>query len=126
MRRDMTLVRRILKTVNESPGPVGIDQLVNDGDSREKVGEHIRLMREAGLLEAGLLEARILAADGDPFYSATVTRLTWEGHDYLAAVGASDVWRTVQEEGARAGLELTLDTAKALAAKAIERKLGLD
>lgn len=121
MRRDMTLVRRILKTVNESPGPVGIDQLVNDGDSREKVGEHIRLMREAGLLEA-----RILAADGDPFYSTTVTRLTWEGHDYLAAVGAPDVWRTVQEEGARAGLELTLDTAKALAAKAIERKLGLD
>lgn len=121
MRRDMTLVRRILKTVNESPGPVGIDQLVNDGDSREKVGEHIRLMREAGLLEA-----RILAADGDPFCSATITRLTWEGHDYLAAVGASDVWRTVQEEGARAGLELTLDTAKALAAKAIARKLGLE
>ena len=121
MRRDMTLVRRILKTVNESPGPVGIDQLVNDADGREKVGEHIRLMREAGLVEA-----RILAADGDPFYSATITRLTWEGHDYLAAVGASDVWRTVQEEGARAGLELTLDTAKALAAKAIERKLGLD
>lgn len=121
MRRDMDLVRRILRTVADAPGAVDIGALTTAGDDREKVGEHIRLMTEAGLVQSS-----IRAAGNDPYYWASVSRLTWKGQDYLAAVGADDVWDAVKREGVRAGLELTLDTAKALASKAIARKLGLE
>ena len=121
MRRDLDLVRRILRSVADAPGPVEIGALTTATEGRAKVGEHVRIMTEAGLVKASFF-----AADNDPYGRVTISRLTWAGQDYLAAVRPDDVWEAVKAEGLRAGVELTLDTVKALASKAIARKLGLE
>ena len=52
MKRDMELVRDILKTVEDSEGPVGAEEFVGAGWSMDTVYYHIRLMDAHGLIDA--------------------------------------------------------------------------
>lgn len=71
MKRDMDLVRSILLKVADSDEPISIDDLVDDEHSRQLIGYHISIMRDAGLINAS-----ITSADDDPYYECAISSLT--------------------------------------------------
>lgn len=88
MRRDMDLVRKILKLVeaHETALNVGWDLAV-DGYTDEQIGYHIHLMGQAGLVIA--IDSTTMS-DTSP--SAMVSSLTWQGHDFLESIKDDDLW----------------------------------
>lgn len=83
MKRDMNLVRLILREVEKvdpTQGPVGI-QFRDEGYDDATVFEHVRTIIEAGLLDGTVI-------DGYPrsgyVPQMAISGLTWVGHDFLA------------------------------------------
>jgi len=76
-----------------------------DGWSDDTLRDHLRLM-----VEAGLLHGRVDAAGGVVF-----DRLSWAGHDFLAAVRQDSVWRKVRARLAAAGGGIAFEAVKTLA-----------
>ena len=110
MKRDMDLVREILKDLSEANGPLDASAFVTDARGRELVGYHFRIMSEAGLIVA-----TIMSGDNDPYYVCRAVRLTWEGEDFLAAVASDTVWGKVKKAVAKAVGDASLETFKAVA-----------
>ena len=109
MRRDMELVRRILIAAEESDCPLPAAALSDARTPEAVVARHIALMRDAGLVRASVEED----LSGNVF--ACVRSLTWEGHDYLAAVRSDAVWGEVKRRVASKLGDAALDTMKAVA-----------
>lgn len=111
MRRDMDLVRRILKGLADSDGPLPAGAFADAENGLAKVCLHLRIMDEAGLIVAS-----VRYADNRP-YDGTAARLTWEGYDFLAAVESDTVWSKVKSHVAKLAGDASLETFKALAVK---------
>lgn len=92
MKRDMDLVRSILKTVGDAEGSVSIEGLIDDRHDKELVGYHIRLIEEAGFVKA-----TIRGADDDPYYFCVISRLTWKGNDFLDSIRDETVWEKTKK-----------------------------
>lgn len=120
MRRDLDLVREMLQTVADAPGSVDASAWVTDTRPRELVGYHVTMLRDAGLVRAS-----VLAAGGDPYYSCRVDALTWEGHDYLAAVSDPGVWSHVKRKLAAVGGDAALSVVKQVASAVALELVGL-
>lgn len=110
MKRDMDLVREILKELSETDRPLDASAFVTDKRSREFVGYHIRIMQEAGLIVA-----RIMSGDNDEYYMCQAVRMTWDGQDYLAAISSDTVWSKVKKTIAKTVGDASLATIKSLA-----------
>src|SRR4051794_8971403 len=105
MQRDMNLVRQILLDIeareDTAPRPVqiaGVDPAI--------VMRHVEMLNEAGFLEAKILRS------GRDFgiAQAVVSDLTWEGHDFLAALKDEGVWNKIKHSlspAELAGMPLT-------------------
>ena len=87
MRRDLDLVRTILKTCADASGPVDVHAFTDDAHSFELVAYHVQIMQETGLVEASLLREA-----GGSIIRATVGPLTWAGNDFLDAVRSDSIW----------------------------------
>ncbi len=109
MKRDMDLVRHILKVVEEADEPVPIRSLVTDKWGKGEIGHHMVIMQEAGLLTAS-----IQAAGGDPYYSAYANRLTWAGHDFLDAARSDTIWDKAKDAAKKLGGSVSFDVFKSL------------
>lgn len=125
MKRDMELVRDILTSVEdlESPDDITSASKIADrlgGTSKEKVQYHVEIMNEGGLLDATLTHD-----SGGGVISATVSRMTWEGHEFLDAARNSDIWAQVQNAASEKSLSLTMDVMKHALKHYTEEKLGL-
>ena len=108
MKRDMSLIRELLMYVEQQPADGVIQQvLVPDGIDPGTVGEHIELLIERGLVEGEVIDPR------SPSF-ASKRRLTWEGHDFLAAIRNDTVWRKILAKARELGDSLTLEVAKEL------------
>jgi Hypothetical protein (DUF2513) len=117
MKLDLELVRELLLEVEKAPANTYPEVELPERDENE-VLEHLELLIEADLLEGTKHESgmgedgRLLAVD--------VTRLTWEGHQFLANARNEQVWaRTraiVKEKGGAASFAVVkgLLTATAL------------
>lgn len=104
MRRDWDLARRILLAMEAQEtarGELHPDQV--QGYDAEIVSYHIRLLRDAGLIEAECSQA--LGAR----LSCIATSLTWTGHEFLDAIRRDTVWHRVQGLVRERGLELSFD-----------------
>lgn len=110
MKRDMDLVREILKELSETDRPLDASTFVTDTRSKAVVGYHFRIMQEAGLIVA-----RIMSADNDPYYVCQAVRMTWDGEDFLAAIASDTVWSKVKKTIAKTVGDASLATFKALA-----------
>lgn len=90
MKRDMALVRKILETVEDGEGPVGVGEWDSLGESldgraeRERLRGHLRL-----LVGAGYVELREGDKLGEPLDCITC-HLTWAGHSYLDELRMKD------------------------------------
>ena len=115
MKRDMDLVRNLLLGIEERDRGDGNwtsfgDLTLPEGTETPEpmVQEHLRL-----LLEAGLIEAMV-----DNTWSSRAVRpirLTWAGHDFLAAIRDEGVWSSTKEAVGKVGGTAALETWRAAA-----------
>lgn len=100
LRRDMTLIRMLLLSV-ESGGQSGRDfSAWND----ETIRRHLAMM-----IEGGLLSGKATAAE------AVVDGITWAGHEFLDSVRQDAVWRKVLKKLTETGGGLALEAVKTYA-----------
>lgn len=118
MKRDMDLVRNILRAVEEKGDLHDCIDLEIAGHSKEEVLYHVRLLREAGLLEvadlSGLWELHL-----------SPKRLTWSGHDFLDAAKNDTVWNNAKEIVKDKGGSIPFEVLKALLIKLASSLVGL-
>lgn len=122
MRRDMDLIRHILRLTADADDAMETDCLATDVYTQRQVDYHVAIMREAGLLDVETRE----------YKSGTrrsILGLTWAGQDYLAAVEDSTVWKRTKDTVARTVGSTTLavikSTAEGVATAAIGKAIGL-
>lgn len=123
MRRDMDLVRLILLETEGRSRPFDSAELADEGHSSDEIAYHVRIMKQAGLLDA------ILSSDLSLNYSATVVGLTWDGQDFLDAVRNDGVWQKIKRglrDGVKSvGFDSIKKVAVSLGTAALEAQLGL-
>ena len=112
MKRDMDLVRSILKDLSESSGPLDASTLANDSHGVDEVAYHIGIM-----IDAGLITGRVTRDWSGNAVSARADALTWSGNDFLDAVANDVVWAKVKKTVGKSIGSATLDMLKALAVK---------
>ncbi len=113
MRRDMDLVRFILREVEDAGGPVRARELVGDDRAFDEVLYHIELLHAHGLIDA-----RVTRTKGAT--SAVVLGLTWDGCDYLDAMRDDRVWERAKAAICEAVGSTTMGVVKTACVKAAE------
>lgn len=112
MRRDMDLVRAILKEMSESTGSLDANALTDGSNDFATVAYHVEIMIDAGLIRGNVQKAM----GGNPIY-ASIDSITWEGNDFLDAVANDGVWSKVKKSIAKTIGSASFDMTKALAVK---------
>jgi len=112
MKRDMDLIRQIMKAIEELPaeGPFTSFQLQDCGKDSREIMEHVALLVRSGYLEAIC----------EPEYNRMIIqRITWVGHDFLDAARDDEVWQEAKTRLKKIGsftfaivLEVLKDEAK--------------
>ena len=116
MKRDMDLIRKILRAVEESAFKPGILQI--DGYTSEEVAYHSKLLCDEELI-TGL---DVSSQDGEGYL---IEGLTWTGHDFLDASRNDTVWNKAKEVIKDKGGGFTFDILKSLLNKLLsEQVLG--
>ena len=124
MKRDMDLCRKILLATEEMPPngevrseglamPLGIDANVID--------YHITLLVEAGLVDG------IDVSTLENSYSFIITRLTWEGHEFLDSARDDGHWsqaKGVAEKAGAWGFSAISNILASIATEAWKQQLG--
>lgn len=112
MRRDLDLVREILREVAESDGAVDARALATEGHPFEEVAYHFGIM-----IDAGLAEGDVTRSWGGGAVCARIDRLTWAGNDFLDAVASDRVWSKVKRTVAKTVGTASFESVKALAVR---------
>jgi hypothetical protein len=122
MKRDPDLIRSILILAEVQPAGEWTSDLSSLNVDNETAVEHVRLARDAGLLEANITNL-----PGKSF--ALIIRLTPAGHDFLAQARQPELWNQAKDTVAKAGVGGTVEVFKTvlsqLAAAAIKAQLGI-
>jgi hypothetical protein len=120
VKRDMDLVREILLKVESDPALNGshweeFDTSDFPGHSLEEIAYHIDL-----LLEAKLVEGDSTLDSGVP----AISRLTWEGHEFIGSTSDPDIWAKVKER-TKGFPDVAISVMWELAKAELKKKLGL-
>ncbi|MBT1166725.1 DUF2513 domain-containing protein [Bifidobacterium simiarum] len=120
MRRDLDLVRTILKTCADSTQPASASAFVDDAHPFPLVAYHAKIMQDAGLIEARLIRA----SDGN-IVQADILSLTWEGNDFLDAVRSDTIWSKTKQKIATTVGSVAFELVKTVAIGFASQALGL-
>lgn len=124
MRRDDDLIRKLMLDLEQSSGRITDSHSV-EGYTRNEVAYHLALIVKSGLAEG---PKPIYPSDGsDPTIPAAVmvTRLTPEGHDFIADLRDDTVWEEVKERTAKVGGSVSLELLKQVATAVVKQTLNL-
>ena len=123
MKRDMDLVRKILMVCADHEHGFAPRALQIEGYSEEQVGHHAYLMLEAGLVKG---------VDVTPKHAtspqASVTSITWDGHEFLEASRDEGLWSKAKKAAGSSGgmvLEVLKSVLVGLATDAAKKAAGL-
>ena len=97
MKREMDLIRLLLIQVETSEEPRGMGQYP----------EEERAYNAALLIEAGLVKGTVVPNAEGGIHASVMTRLTWEGRDFLDAARSDTVWNKAKEKVFKPGLSWT-------------------
>jgi Hypothetical protein (DUF2513) len=121
MKRDFSLIRNILMTVEDAqPGEV-IQNFQHDGSDARTVAEHVRLLQEADFIEADFASQ---LGSSEFFYA--VTRLTWKGHEFLANAKNDTLWKKVIAQAQEKGTSVSLSVLDSMLSAAAKKYLGIE
>jgi hypothetical protein len=120
MKRDLELVRAILLALEAADHGFAPHPFTVPGYDADTIGHHVWLMQQGGLLTASTVVAM---HDASPI--AIPESITWQGHEFLAAVRNDTVWRKVKADVKDKGLAVPFSVIQTLALKIIEKLAGL-
>lgn len=128
MKRDMDLVRDILLFFEqrETQRTISADDIIEGkevqiaGYDGRLISDHVDIMAEAGLLE-GVAENN----SSGMMIQFHPSRLTWEGHEFLAAARNKGVWEKFKNRANETGLNLPFSVVKSLLTRILEQEVGL-
>lgn len=109
LKRDMDLVRYILEQVESRKYEVNASELVNGRHDEAEVVYHVRIMKQAGLLDARIED------DLSGNHYAIIFGLTWDGQEFLSLVRDSSVWSKIKTEVMNKTGSLSFEVLKELA-----------
>lgn len=119
MKRDFDLIRSILLQVEKADSGKPVHSLQVDESVADAVlAEHIQLA-----IDASLIEGQVISDDPVGF---AITRLTWQGHDFLEHARNDTLWKKVQAEAKTKGTSVTIHILNSLLEKAAAKYAGLE
>ena len=117
MKRDWDVIREVLTEIETAPSSertnltYGVGpEYPTEGASK---GEHALLLWKAGFISA----IDITTYGGHAILSP---ELTWQGHELLDTVRSKAVWERIKTTAHEKGIELTVDSVKALGKMALD------
>ena len=117
MKRDLELVRKIVLTMEDSPGGYSPEMKI-EGYSDEEVGYHCYL-----IVDAGLATGVNMTAYSERSPNWLVTCLTWAGHEFAEASRDEGRWKQawgiVKEKGGSVTIAVLSELLTALMKKAL-------
>jgi DNA-binding transcriptional ArsR family regulator len=130
MQRDMEILRTLLLKLEQQemdPGSIrGLschgEELAIEGIDGAAIGHHLEMMIDAGLIH--VLDDRM--SNGHEIY---FQRISWQGHEFLAAIRDQEVWKQTKAAAKTGGVEALSaiwDIAKAVGKAELKRRTGLD
>lgn len=91
MKRDMELIRKIILEVekfDDNPTDLKIENY-----NEQEIGHHVYLLKQAGLVDG--IDLPITFNSTLP--TAKPTNLTWDGHEFAAAIRNESIWNKAIE-----------------------------
>ncbi len=118
MTRDWDRIREVLLEVELMPKSErrSFEYKVSRLQDGSQKSEHAILLWRAGFLSG---------VDGSSLKEEALIspQLTWEGHDLLATIQSKPVWERVKQISVEKGVDLTLESVKALGSLALKAVL---
>lgn len=124
MKRDLELIRELLLRVEALPVGHFLSNIEIDGYSPDVIGEHVRLLQEAGFIDAKV-------SKGNSQMGVTIVvgyaidRLLNDGHDFIENAKSDTVWEKAREQVAEKAGDVSLTVLKAVLAKTAMQLFGL-
>ena|SRR5947209_8159548 len=115
MKRDMDLIRLLLRSLEDETEPPELKTY----DERTKAN-HAAL-----LIEQGLAEGVIAQMGFNEIARADLDRLTWAGHDFLDASRDETLWKKAKEKFMKPGAAFTFEILKQWLQLEIKKVTGL-
>ena len=116
MKRDMGLIRKVLICVENDESYLDID-----GYDRDYLKYHALILIEAGLLDG---EVRNYLENTSTIPSQVdITRLTWNGHEFLDNIRSEEVWAKIKSEFKDASVSTIVSVGKQLAENFAKNKI---
>lgn len=94
MKRDIDFIRELLLKAEEisGEGAKPVSQIDLSTDDEDKIGYHLHLLKEEGLLEAGVSETTM-----GTYIPGAIIGLTWQGHEFLENIRNDSIWSKVKD-----------------------------
>jgi len=121
MKRDMDLVRKILKKIRDHEDPYGLNGIPEiEGYSNSEISYHVDILSDAGLLTSEPLGE--LGVDYNDFFHIN---LTWYGQDFIDAAEDETIWEKAKKTVLKPGVSFTFDILKEWLKSEIKEKIGM-
>ena len=120
MKRDMDLVRAILRRIEAQPPGEDLRSPKIEGYDQATVLHHLEL-----LSDANLIEAHFTRSDQRGIVAAVVERLTWQGHEFLSAASNESVWQKAKAKMKDFGGSMPLTVLQSLLIELAKKQAGL-
>ena len=92
MKQDTDLIRKILLEIEADEHRFIHRQIEIEGYTQEEIGYHTVLLGEAGLAE--IIE---VTSHSSKSPEALITRLTWDGHEFLDSARQNHIWNQAKD-----------------------------
>ena len=113
MKRDWDTIREILTTLENNTSSNNIQLSDFPSQEAENISYHVELLLEANLVDGEMDE--ILGREPSDF---DISRLTWNGHEFLDSINNDTVWNKTKKSFASNGISMTIELIKSVAADA--------
>ncbi len=121
MKRDMDLIRNILKAVELSGNPNGMFEPIEiNGHTKQQISYHIKILNDAGLLDAQNVST--MHPDGFQWHPGS---LTWAGQEFIALANDDTIWDKAKEFILKPSASFTFDLLLEYLKAQVKAKTGL-
>ncbi|MBU1055985.1 MAG: DUF2513 domain-containing protein [Proteobacteria bacterium] len=103
MKRDMDLIRTILRLIESCEGSFGISSPTIEGYSESQITHHLRLLLDGGLIEVKNVTHEFQQED---LYDGI--NLTWDGQEFVNAARDNSLWKKAKEALIDSGVSFTV------------------
>src|SRR2546426_3375461 len=116
----MELVRKLLLFLEEKPDHVVMERVELEGYDDIAIGHHLIVLYEAGYIEG---EPQV-SKSSKRIIVVWPNRLTWDGHEFLAAARDESVWKKVKAKFTSGAGDIPIALLKELLLTTLRAQLG--